>query len=383
LFCDVLNFDATNLIAHYVQNSRSFVDFSLFVSIFAGQLPISILISPPFMEISATEQVQQTLFRLIMTQMGEKKALPVLCEILSLNKSAVYSRINGSKTLALEELLLLMQHFQINSELIFAPQNQEGQFKMQAITRRVRSGREFMSGIDAHFQQLRKVPDLQLWFSTDELPFFYCLQFRELALFKLFTYARINWQLPYTEKIRFDPDTFPERELYDELMRPIGQGYAAIPSIEFWTDDIYYNIVKQIHHFTATGQIASPTVAQVLIEQLNALCEHQYNMAKEGVKWLANQKGPLNNAFCAKFELYHNIMAPSNITILAESSQHCGVYSIFDDPNFLYSNDPSFVGYTQQWMQNIRRNSVKISEESEHLRRIYFNRLSSAISAPA
>lgn len=332
------------------------------------------------MEISATEQVQQTLFRLIMAQMGEKKALPVLCEILSLNKSAVYSRINGSKTLSLEELLLLIQHFQINSELVFASQAQEGYFRMQALTRRVRSGREFMSNIDAHFRQLSKLPGLQLWFSTDELPFFYCLNFRELALFKLFTYARINWQLPYTEKIRFDPDTFPERELYDELMRPVGQGYAAIPSIEFWTDDIYYNIVKQIHHFTATGQIASPVIAQVLIEQLDALCEHQYNMAKEGVKWLAGQKGPYNKALCGKFELYHNIMAPSNITILAESSQHSGVYSIFDDPNFLYSADPSFVSYTQQWMQNIRRNSVKISEESDHLRRIYFNHLSSAIS---
>ena len=277
------------------------------------------------MESTAALQVQQRLFNIILTQIGEKKALPILCDILSLNKSSVYSRLNGSKALALEELLQLMQHFNISSDQIFEAPGEIGKFKMQSMNKQVRSGREFLSGMAGHFNTFTKIPDLQMWFCTDELSFFHCMNFRELALFKLFTYARINWQLPYTENTPFNPDTFAERELYDELMQTILRQYNAVRSIEFWTDDLYHNAVKQVRHFAAAGQIENDRIATVLLDQLAQLCEHQYAMAKEGIKWSHGQKNPRSNAICGKFELYHNSMAPSCIAILGESSVQSGV----------------------------------------------------------
>ena len=218
---------------------------------------------------------QRNLFRQIIVLQGEKSAASHFCEILHLNKSSVYNRIKGEKLLRIDELLLLASRFGISiDEPLF-----EGRgvipFQFDFLETPVRNCRQYLERALASFDLFQGVPELSVWFLVNALPFFHHMNFRELALFKVFAYARINWQLPYTEGLVFHTDTFPERDVYERLMKPILARYTAIQTVEFWPDELYHTTLRQIHYFTHSGQLADQGLISMLLEQLEALCEHQ------------------------------------------------------------------------------------------------------------
>ena len=77
--------------------------------------------------------------------------------------------------------------------------------------------------------------------------------------------------------------------------------------------------------------------------------------------------------------MYHNEIAPLNITLLAESHKVKGVFTVFDDPNFMFSNDPSIYQFTYTWMQKLKSKCHRISEDAESSRMAYFNALHETI----
>ncbi|MCC6463416.1 MAG: hypothetical protein IT260_23295 [Saprospiraceae bacterium] len=327
-----------------------------------------------------TRDLQCRLLQHIARLCGEKNVAAILGELLSLNKSSVYNRLNGDKLLSLDELLLLAQQFQLSLDEWLLPPDGQVRFRFGALQAPVRNGREYLEDMAAHFKRFAETQHLRVWFSTSTLPFFYHLNFRELALFKLFAYARISWQLPYTESLRFDPDTFPERDLYERLMRPMLEYYTRLPSVEFWSDDLFDNTLKQIEYFAAAGQLASPKVADVLLEQLQMLCSQQYEMARQGLKWTAGSRGPAPGA--GALELFYNKIAPLNITLLAESPQVKGVFTVFNDPNFMFSTDEPLYAYTLAWLHKLKEKCVRISQDGEQYRRAYFNGLQDGLKGP-
>lgn len=331
------------------------------------------------MESSFAADFQRRLFRQFIAQKGEKTAIAEICTLLNLNKSSVYNRVSGDQLIKLDELLLLMEEMEIAVAELFPAKHIS--FQLPALTHPVRSCREYLLELSRYFTAFQLVPGLRLWFSTNSLSFFQHLHFRELALFKIFTYARINWQLPYSEMLVFDPNTFPERDLYDSLMKPMLASYVRIPTVEFWSDDLYYSTLQQIKYFSSSGQLQDPALIGLLYEQLQSLCTHQYEMAKQGQKWeYGTRLGDLGQR-SGKFDLYYNAIAPLSITLLAESQTLHGVFTVFDDPNFLFSANEQMYDYSLQWMNKLKSKCMHISEDGEQGRRAYFNGLQAQIKA--
>ncbi|MFN0035903.1 MAG: hypothetical protein ACKVUS_12640 [Saprospiraceae bacterium] len=324
---------------------------------------------------------QRKFFRQIIALQGEKSAIPRLCNLLHLNKSSVYNRVKAEKMLRSDELLLLASTFGISiDEHLFAGKGIIP-FRFDFLDAPVQNCRQYLERVLASFDLFKSVPDLRVWFLVNSLPFFHHMNFRELALFKAFAYARVNWQLPYTEGLVFHPDNFPEREVYEKLMKPILERYTAISTIEFWPDDLYHTTLRQIRYFAHSGQLADQSLISLLLEQLEALCEHQYEMAKMGRKWAHADRFGKEGGKGGRFDLYHNEVAPLNITLLAESKQLQGVFTVFDDPNFMFSSSARLYQYTFEWMQKLKSKCQHISEDSENDRRAYFNALQKSIAA--
>lgn len=323
--------------------------------------------------------IQQNLFRYIVAQTGSKSAIQAICDALHINKSSAYNRLNGAKRLDLEELALLVNTFRVPLEELLLPEARQGLFRLDTVGQQFRTGREHLEQVLANFEHFSKAGDFKLRLCSDELSYFQCMHFRELALFKLFTYANINWQLPYSVSLKFDPDRFPEYGVYEDLMVPILNHYNRIPTEEIWTDGIYDNILKQINYFEESGQIAGSGIVCLLYEQLEQLCAHQFDMATEGSKWafslLKSHTKPTGGAF----DLYYNGMAPVGITLLAESERLQGVFLVFDDPNFMFVGDSQFFRYTHDWMTNLRKKCIRISREAEGARRRYFEQIKTGI----
>jgi hypothetical protein len=321
------------------------------------------------MESTRSQAFQTALFAYILRSQGDQKSIPLLCDLLHLNKSSIYARINGSRTIQLEEALLLIAHFKVPVHALVPSPLPVTQF---VNVRPHSSARVYCQQIWDSFLQFEGTTNQRLWLTTDELSFFNFLHFRELALFKLFVYARVNWQLDYATDLKFDPDSFPEGAVYEDILLPLCKRYNSIPGTEYWTDNIYENALRQINYFYQIGQIKNKATALLLQEQMEAVAGHQYKMATEGRKWMIGEQV---SAQSPDFQLYHNSMFHCSITIMGESAEKKAVFTVFDDPNFLYTDDPEFCEYTLHWMRNLQQKCVKISTESEHLRRIYFNKI--------
>ncbi|MEZ4920400.1 MAG: hypothetical protein R2792_14960 [Saprospiraceae bacterium] len=315
---------------------------------------------------------QQHFFSLITNLLGNKNIIPALCEVLHLNKSAIYKRINGEKLLTLDEFLLLSDTFNISHQLLSFSSEDQSVFQFDQLSQKVKSCREYLELIVSNFSEFGRFSDLKIWFATTDLPLFYISLFKELALFKMFTFARVNWELPYTLNLDFNPDSFPEKEIYYELLYPIGQLYASIPSIEIWTDELYTNTAKQIRHFAQNGQISNPQVVSILFEQLEALADLHKEMATTGTKFLS----PKSKQPAANLDLYYNQISASNmVIILGESQFFQGTYMVFDDPNYLFISDEKFYKYASEWLKAQRQKSIRISQEGAFIRNNYFRLL--------
>ena len=301
----------------------------------------------------------------------------MICEMLHLNKSSVYSRIKGDIMLKLDELLLLASTSGFHLDHHIFKGTGTVAFQFGFLTAPTRSCREYLEHMLASFQLFNATPGLRVWFSVNSLPFFHHMNFPELGLFKAFAYARLNWQLPYTENLVFSPDTFPERDVYEKLMKPILALYINLDTIEFWPDELYQTTLKQIRYFKHSGQLNDNTLENKLTDQLYALCNHQYEMAKEGRKWMFGAK---KQERYGKFDLYHNEIAPLNITLLAESQHLKGIFTVYDDPNFMFSDDIAMYDYTLASMKKMKTKCLHISEDSEQNRRAYFHRIREEIT---
>ncbi|MFN0015379.1 MAG: hypothetical protein ACKVU2_12600 [Saprospiraceae bacterium] len=139
-------------------------------------------------------------------------------------------------------------------------------------------------------------------------------------------------------------------------------------------------MTKQINYFGSTGQIAGKHITNLLYEQLEMLREHQYEMAKEGRKWIYTKRRRPLELCDGSFDLYYNSMAPVGITLMAESSALSGVFVVFDDPNFMFVGDTHFFNYTKNWMLNLQKKCIKISQGAEGQRRIYFEHIKNRVA---
>lgn len=164
-------------------------------------------------------------------------------------------------------------------------------------------------------------------------------------------------------------------------MLPILESYVRVPSIEFWSDDLYYSTLQQIRYFSKSGQLQDPTLIQLLYEQLQLLCTHQYEMAKQGRKWVYGTKLADVARSSGQFDLYYNEIAPLSITLVAESPTVHGVFTVFDDPNFMFSTNERMYAYSLAWMDKLKAKCIHISEDGEQGRRAYFQGLQQQIMA--
>jgi hypothetical protein len=315
---------------------------------------------------------QKAFFKEIIFRLGEKKALETLSGLLHLNKSAIYHRINADTPLKLAELLLLSKYFALPLDAMIQGKSERADFVLPTLNQPVKSCADYLTRIQQHFEIFSRLPDIRVWFSSNSLGLFQHFHFRELALFKLFAYARINWQLPYTEHLIFHPDTFPENHVYHSHVIPILQQYNRLDSTEFWSDEMYDFTLKHLRYFKAAGQMKDTNLLNLLYKQLYDLCDIQEEMVRKNRK---NTSSGYASQGGGQFEIYFNEVAPVNVTLVAESSATGAVFFALDDPNYMVALDQQVVQYTLQWMRILQSKCILLSSAAEHVRKGFFDQI--------
>lgn len=295
-----------------------------------------------------------------------------LAKTLNLGLGAVYKRLKGETLLDIGELALLAEQYNLSLNGIFQPEKGKVSFEFPAMRRSVTQLEQYLSSILELLNWAQRLPDIQVYYSTAEIPVFHYMHFPELCAFKLYMWNRTTWELPEWEDKPFSLDPFLENRRLQRLREEIITGYNRLPGTEFWPVSLLDNTLNAIDYCVESGAFARPEDVTLLREQVGRLMQHQKEMAKRGLKF---SPGAQPDSDSATFTVYHNEIAHTNITILLEWDKGRMAFATFDNPNFMHTMEPEFTQYASDWFAKLRKRSLLISKEGEKHRNRFFNLL--------
>lgn len=295
-----------------------------------------------------------------------------LAKTLNLGLGAVYKRLKGETLLDIHEIALLTEAYNLPLDALFQPGKGMVSFVFPTMLQPVRQLEQYLSSVLDLMVWANRLPGMQIFYSTAEIPIFHYMHFPELCAFKLYMWNRTTWELPEWEDKPFNPESFLENRRIQHLREAIIVNYNTLHSIEFWPVSILDNTLNAINYCQESGAFARPNEAQLLRAQLAALVQHQKEMAKAGRKF---SPGGAPDTTSNVFTLYHNEIAHTNITVLLEWEKGRMAIATFDNPNFMHTTEPEFTQYASGWFTKLRKRSLLISKEGEKHRNRYFNLL--------
>ena len=315
--------------------------------------------------------LQEQVFELILSHYPRRAdAVEELCQILNLAKDPVYRRLRGDTFLSPQELTTLALHFRISLDTLVMGRSDNVVCQFNAFSRKLTDFSDYLSGFVADFEQIRRLPNVHLFYASAEVPVFTYSLFPELMGFKLYIWGRTTWDFEYLRQRQFDFDLVTQPVI--RLSQTVLQHYISMDSTELWSVHLVDNTLAQIEYHTYSGGFRNPQDAIVLCEKVNAWILHMKAIAAAGRKFGFGDK-PENGH--GVFNLYHNEMVYTNITGLVTSDVGRMVYSAFCNPNFLLSTDEKLCDYTEAWFGHILAKSTPISQSAEKNRDGFFREL--------
>ena len=318
--------------------------------------------------------LQRKIFELIESKLENTKDLKDdLAELLHISKGAVYKRINGTTAISLADLSLLMQKYNISFDSLIYPDRKSIRFSFPQIEKKIVSFFEYTNTFKAAVDNFASLPNPQIYYATNELPFFYYFLDKDLTYFKFFIYAKTVWNLDsYVDRKLSLSDFAEEHGVMGTLTDSLTIYYNELPNIEFWNENVLNNTLNQIVYFLTTGYFELPEEAFLLLDKLSEIMDHVEKMAKHGKKFMMgkepNEKSP-------EFRMYYNEISHTNNMLLIVNSLQSAIFTSYDNPNYIMSTDTNLVDYTLTWFKNIQRSSLPISQDAEKTRREFFGKI--------
>ena len=313
----------------------------------------------------------------------KKKQTKVLVELfqeyLNIGKTAAYNRLKGATDLTANELGILSNKFNISLDAILNNNKNTIEFSIPSMRKTPGNVNEFLAGIKLYIEELAKRQNPHVRYVTNEVPLFVYFFYPELISFKFFIWARSIWNWENIQDQKFSVSTHVFQFNLPHETKTILDKYMQIPSTEFWNTNILDNTINQIRYYQAAEVFEKQEDIDSIYNALENVINHAENMAIEGRKFYPGKKK--NRIYLEPFNLYYNQFIYTNNTILTNSRDMNSVFTTYDNPNFMKSDDPDLIKYTKNWFDALKKRSTKISGESEKQRRNFFSILHKKIQA--
>ncbi|MEZ5031967.1 MAG: hypothetical protein R2787_11245 [Saprospiraceae bacterium] len=305
-------------------------------------------------------------FQINVLKEAAKRTLPgqrladLLVELLDISVASAYNRMNGTTNLTAEELVTVAKAFQISLDQQIHQFEDKVSFRFPPMFGRQPLIQQFLLQLYQDLSRLSQIPDVHIRYVTNEIPLFYYFHFPVLGAFKLFLWGRTIWMDPVVSDTVFSSADWGglKQEEMSQLMERLLQQFTAVPSNELWHTHFLDNTLNQITYYYGQGLIESKETAQELIQCVSDLVDLFDTFLREGKKSLVGRR---TKGLSGSLQVHHNDTTHTNNTILVDAGSLSHVYFTFDNPNFMYSNDPKFMAYTREWIGKLEDVSPVVS----------------------
>jgi hypothetical protein len=225
-----------------------------------------------------------------------------------------------------------------------------------------------MNQVNRGLEIALKQRNCKILFSAQDIPVYHFMPFRELTLFKLYTW---NKGL-YGNSQKFE--NFFESYYSEEIgntFDAIYSNYKKIPSLELWTSKTIDPLIQLIDYYYQIGSFASKETPLLLYQQIEKMLDNLGNWAETG------KKG--ENGSNVEFEMYLSEIDLDNSFVLIQSEQQQMCMLKLFTINSIITTNPSFCNETELWFNNLIKKSQCISRMSQKDHYKFFNSLNEKV----
>ena len=316
-----------------------------------------------------TNEVQQLLFESIKAKLPPHRSLvDEVAEILDISNDNSYRKINGETGISLGELAKLAAYFEISVDQVLNLRTNVGLFTGKYITA---DNFNFENYLQQELNDLRFIASFKekdVIYLSKDIPIFHFYAFQELAAFKYFFWMKTLFQFPQLAHTRFSVDLFKE-SLIDVGLK-IVDTYDLIPGTEIMSIENINTTLRQIDYCRETYLFRSEEDLKILFERLHEMTDHLERMAESGKKFLPWQQPDEHSV---KYELYINDFLVADNSILVITNGTRTSFLVHGYVNYIMITNPAFTSYSYNFIQNVIKESILISEAGEKYRARFFH----------
>lgn len=311
------------------------------------------------------QAIQKQLFDLIEQKIQPRKLSAEIGQLLSIAPSAVYRRLSGETLLSFEQLLILLQHYDISFEGLTNPSAIS--FELPRALTSTKKLLGFLKFIETDLIELHQYPTSKIRFAALEVPIFYYLSSPALASFKFYMWQRTLIPTQNYISTKFSFSAFAAETTFQIHIKNIVTLYNQIESEEIWNSNMFDITFNQIRYCLNAGLFQDVNDVKLLIKSSKQLIKHFETIVSNGKKSTDKAAAPIH--------VWYNELFQNGMFILSETPHKSLMYNAFDVPNFMVSSHSEMYKIGLNFFNRMKSFSLDIMSVHEVNRHRFFERL--------
>lgn len=304
---------------------------------------------------------------------GKKSIGRVLMEVLDISSDAAYRRYRLETEFSIGEFIKLHQYFNISvGELTDEPTNSV-LFQCKQTNSTVFNLESYLEDILKSLAELAKLEKPSIVLTINNTPFFQLFHFPELLRFRLYFWAKNFLNVKSLQSKSFTDFHFSItiKESISEILNL----YNRIPSTELYDLDVFRGFSREILYYYENQELDAQE-AHDLYTDILALIAHLQMQAERGKKLFINDSTHLKTA---SLEVYYNELLNATALFYYEAKGVQGISITHNLLTPLYTESAEYLEENRTYLQQLVRNSQKISSSNKKGRIHYFSEVKATI----
>jgi hypothetical protein len=306
---------------------------------------------------------QKLLFEMIKSKIpGHYKLTEKMEEELNLSPNATYRRIRGEVELTFSEILTLSRNYNLSlDDICNLKSNQGALFRYAPVNfSDPESYYNYVKKLIATVTAMKSEKNIDIYYTAQDIPFFYGLNFPELMYFKLYAWNDTDSRFKLSYK---DFCNTLDKEMIQSLYKQLFKAWVQMPSIDIWTNQTIDTLLRLLEYYFEIGAFENKETVLMLLNQLQEMLEMINGYAVEGCK---------GDLVKAPFALYLcNVDVENNFMLVKRKETMSCTIRLFTINSIVTENE-SFCFETDKWINDLISKSILISGGTSARERIRF-----------
>lgn len=300
-----------------------------------------------------------------------------IAEMLNLSYDSVYRRIRGEKPLALDELKLLCEKFNLSLDRILQLKSDSILFDAPGMNGNAVEFIVHINGILQQFNYFNSFKDKEMFYLCKDSTIWNFYLFPEIGAFKTFFWSKTINDNPALSNKAFSYEEYPYSDCF-EIGQKVLREFNKIPCVELWNLESMNSTINQIAYYRDAGNFKRPEDFDLVLGSFHQMIDHLQLQAEKGVKFMPGDGAA---GYKAPIQFYVNELILGNNTMamrLDNTMLSMVTYSVF---HYLFTRDPRFADKVMGSFNTLMSRSTLISKVGEKDRNRFFNTIREKVNS--